>query len=99
MSALVDGEAADDDVKQACVDWRGDAKARQSWHAYHLIGDVLRSDEARPPQRGATRPPPQTASGVARRAGGAGASAGQDLADGDRPFGAPLAIGRWPPAS
>ncbi|HNK20223.1 MAG TPA: sigma-E factor negative regulatory protein, partial [Piscinibacter sp.] len=45
LSALVDGEAADDDVKQACVDWRGDAKARQSWHAYQLIGDVLRSDD------------------------------------------------------
>lgn len=45
LSALVDGEAADDDVKQACAEWRGDAKARQSWHAYQLIGDVLRSDD------------------------------------------------------
>jgi sigma-E factor negative regulatory protein RseA len=43
LSALMDGDgtAADD----ACRLWRGDAGARADWHAYHLIGDVLRSDE------------------------------------------------------
>lgn len=30
---------------QACLAWREDATARQTWHAYHLIGDVLRSGE------------------------------------------------------
>lgn len=45
LSALVDGELADDDVKHACIDWRADAKVRQSWHAYQLIGDVLRSED------------------------------------------------------
>jgi hypothetical protein len=25
--------------------WRDDARARETWHAYHLIGDVLRSEE------------------------------------------------------
>lgn len=45
LSALVDGEVVADEVKQACLAWRGDAKARQDWHAYQLIGDVLRSDD------------------------------------------------------
>lgn len=45
LSALVDGEVVADEVKLACVDWRGDAQARCTWHAYQLIGDVLRSDD------------------------------------------------------
>lgn len=52
MSALVDGELASDAVRGACAAWRADAKARQTWHAYHLIGDVMRSDDlAAPPAR------------------------------------------------
>ena len=43
LSALADGEA--DALPQACRAWRDDAKARQTWHAYHLIGDVLRSED------------------------------------------------------
>ena len=45
LSALIDGDhdAADD----ACRAWRGDAAARADWHAYHLIGDLMRSDEHR----------------------------------------------------
>jgi sigma-E factor negative regulatory protein RseA len=43
LSALADGEAQA--VPRACALWRGDADARRTWHAYHLIGDVLRSDE------------------------------------------------------
>ena len=43
LSALADGEAQALDA--ACCLWREDAEARRSWHAYHLIGDVMRSDE------------------------------------------------------
>lgn len=45
ISALVDGELAGDEVARACAAWRGDASLRGCWHAYHLIGDVLRSDD------------------------------------------------------
>ncbi len=41
LSALADGEL--DDAESACSIWRSDPAARLSWHAYHLIGDVLRS--------------------------------------------------------
>ena len=52
LSALADGQA--DAVEPACGLWRDDAAARQTWHAYHLIGDVLRSEElARQPGRDA----------------------------------------------
>ena len=43
LSALADGEASS--LVQACQAWRDDAHARETWHAYHLIGDVLRSEE------------------------------------------------------
>jgi RNA polymerase sigma-70 factor (ECF subfamily) len=43
LSALADGEASE--LAQACRSWREDATARQTWHTYHLIGDVLRSEE------------------------------------------------------
>lgn len=43
LSALADGQA--DAAERACGLWRDDAAARQTWHAYHLIGDVLRSEE------------------------------------------------------
>jgi sigma-E factor negative regulatory protein RseA len=42
---LRDGEAGACDA--ACGAWRGDATARADWHAYHLIGDLMRSDEHR----------------------------------------------------
>jgi sigma-E factor negative regulatory protein RseA len=45
LSAAMDGDA--DQTDAACRAWRGDARARADWHAYHLIGDVLRSDDAR----------------------------------------------------
>jgi sigma-E factor negative regulatory protein RseA len=45
LSALVDGELDGDATAQACGHWRGSADARASWHAYHVIGDVLRSDD------------------------------------------------------
>jgi sigma-E factor negative regulatory protein RseA len=45
LSSLMDGDLADSDVAGACAVWRQDADARRDWHAYHLIGDVLRSDD------------------------------------------------------
>lgn len=45
LSAVADGEARNDEVSLACAAWRDDAQARADWHAYALIGDVLRSDD------------------------------------------------------
>ena len=45
LSALVDGELDGDAAAAACAHWRDDAQARAEWHAYHLIGDVMRSEE------------------------------------------------------
>jgi sigma-E factor negative regulatory protein RseA len=45
LSALVDGELEANVVVQACTGWRDDAEQRLTWHAYQLIGDVLRSDD------------------------------------------------------
>lgn len=42
MSALADGAC---DAQAAARCWTDDADARQAWHTYHLIGDVLRSDD------------------------------------------------------
>lgn len=44
LSALADGELDAQAVSLTCVRWRDDAQLRARWHAYHLIGDVLRSD-------------------------------------------------------
>lgn len=54
LSALVDGELDGAATAQACGDWRESGETRASWHAYHLIGDVLRSEDlARDPARDA----------------------------------------------
>lgn len=45
LSALADGEVNASAAEQACSVWRQDASARARWHSYHLIGDVLRSEE------------------------------------------------------
>ncbi len=45
MSALADGALDAHAVASACALWRADADARATWHAYQLIGDVLRSDD------------------------------------------------------
>jgi sigma-E factor negative regulatory protein RseA len=49
LSAFMDGEAAEDpasgNIEQVCTCWGQDGDVRATWHAYHLIGDVLRSDE------------------------------------------------------
>jgi sigma-E factor negative regulatory protein RseA len=43
LSALVDGDAQASE--RGCRAWRDDEQARRDWHAYHLIGDVMRSEE------------------------------------------------------
>lgn len=45
LSSLMDGDCSADAVASACRHWRQDADARAQWHAYHLIGDVLRSED------------------------------------------------------
>ncbi len=46
LSALVDGQLRAEEFG-ATLDWLGEAQeARLSWHAYHVVGDVLRSGEA-----------------------------------------------------
>lgn len=43
MSALADGQA--DAAEAAFALWASDPQARDAWGAYHLIGDVLRSED------------------------------------------------------
>jgi sigma-E factor negative regulatory protein RseA len=45
LSALADGELSAEAVKRACGLWRDEAEHRSTWHAYHLIGDVMRSED------------------------------------------------------
>jgi sigma-E factor negative regulatory protein RseA len=43
LSALADGQP--DAEGEGCARWMADAEARRAWHAYHLVGDVLRSED------------------------------------------------------
>lgn len=45
LSALGDGELDPAATARACAAWRDDPAQRATWHAYQLIGDVLRSDD------------------------------------------------------
>lgn len=45
LSALADGELDGEAAAQACAHWGETRSSRASWHAYQLIGDVLRSDD------------------------------------------------------
>lgn len=45
LSAMMDGELGSADVARLCRDWRDDGELRVTWHAYHLIGDVMRSED------------------------------------------------------
>jgi len=45
LSALADGELSAQETRQLLQSWQHDADARACWHAYHVVGDVLRSDE------------------------------------------------------
>ena len=52
LSMLLDGECDATGAEQACRAWREDADTRATWHAYQLIGDVLRSEDlAHPAER------------------------------------------------
>lgn len=43
LSALADGDAGA--VQRACDRWAADEQARRTWYSYHLIGDVMRSED------------------------------------------------------
>ncbi|MEK8049915.1 sigma-E factor negative regulatory protein [Ideonella sp. DXS22W] len=45
LSSLMDGELPGEGARASCSRWRVDAEARDAWHTYQLIGDVLRSDD------------------------------------------------------
>jgi sigma-E factor negative regulatory protein RseA len=45
LSSFVDGELDAAAAQSMASDWRDDPDLRRTWHSYHLIGDVLRSDE------------------------------------------------------
>lgn len=45
LSSLMDGEGDPGAAVRACGLWRDDAAARATWHRWHLIGDVLRSED------------------------------------------------------
>ena len=45
LSALADGEVDAGTAGAACAAWKSDAELRRTWHAWHLIGDVLRSED------------------------------------------------------
>ena len=45
LSALADGVCGDAEAARALALWRQSDSARRAWHAYHVIGDVLRSPD------------------------------------------------------
>ncbi len=45
LSALADGELTAIEFEEACSVWRGSSSARNTWHQYQLIGDILRSED------------------------------------------------------
>lgn len=54
LSRLADGDCDGHVTPAACAHWEASAEWRQTWHRYHLIGDVLRSEElSRSPARDA----------------------------------------------
>ena len=45
VSALVDGQVRGDEFAQAMALLERSSEARQRWHAYHVLGDVLRTGQ------------------------------------------------------
>lgn len=45
LSELADGQADAQAVSLISARWREDEALRRQWHVYHLIGDVLRSED------------------------------------------------------
>lgn len=54
LSSFVDGECTPSAVEDACRRWRTDDDLRDTWRTYHVIGEVLRSDELSTSARGDT---------------------------------------------
>jgi sigma-E factor negative regulatory protein RseA len=48
ISALMDGELADNEAGRLLMRLKNDEDSRDAWMTYHLIGDVLRRDGAAP---------------------------------------------------
>jgi sigma-E factor negative regulatory protein RseA len=46
VSALVDGELRDTEFARVMAHLEHSSEARQSWHAYHVVGDVMRTGQA-----------------------------------------------------
>lgn len=45
LSALADGELSGDAVGRLCMAWRDDPQLQETWHAFSVIGDVMRSED------------------------------------------------------
>jgi sigma-E factor negative regulatory protein RseA len=45
LSALADGELDAAAAASSCAAWSADVALRAEWHAWHVIGDVLRSED------------------------------------------------------
>jgi sigma-E factor negative regulatory protein RseA len=45
LSAFSDGQLEPASAARVAAKWRDSEDARKAWHAYHLIGDVLRSED------------------------------------------------------
>lgn len=45
LSALLDAELGAAEAGTICKSWQSDAELRAEWHAWHVIGDVLRSED------------------------------------------------------
>lgn len=45
LSSMADGHCPADEADDALRAWRSDEQSRRDWRTYHLIGDVLRSDD------------------------------------------------------
>src|SRR6478735_8116694 len=45
LSALADGELGPAGTTTSCAAWARDSALRADWHAWNLIGDVLRSED------------------------------------------------------
>lgn len=46
VSALVDGELRDTEFARVMAHLEHNSEARQNWHAYHVVGDVMRTGQA-----------------------------------------------------
>ncbi len=45
ISALIDGELPSQELQRVAEQWRTQASVRADWYTFHLIGDVLRSED------------------------------------------------------